>query len=155
MKLEECRIGGVPYYLTKNATKLVLMLVLALLLAVPKDIIFKDIGVLGTLFTLTVLPLFVFLNISIVADLAYIAIPATRLSEDYEKLVTDKAMDACNEHLEYINAISIKDKVRYISTTKEYASSLNEFNQKTAEYYNRVAEIELEIQDKELSNNEN
>lgn len=155
MKLEEYRIGGVPYYFTKNAPKLVLMLVLSLLFIVPKDMIFKDNEILGTVFTLAVLPLFLFLNISIVIDLAYILIPATRLSEDCEKLVTDKAMDACKEHLEYMNAISVKDRARYISTLKEYANSLSEFNQKTAEYYNRVAEIELEIHDKELNNNEN
>lgn len=151
MKLEEYRIGGVPYYFTKNAPKLFLMLVLPLFL----NMIFKDSEILGTVFTLAVLPLFLFLTISIVVDLVYILIPATRLNEECEKLVTDKAIDACKEHLEYMNAISLKDKVRYISTLKEYVNSLSEFNQKTAEYYNRVAEIELEIHDKELNNNEN
>ena len=152
MKLKEYKSRGIGYYLKQNRLRFVLIVVSMLMTLLHPESLFGD--AFGILYHMVFILVCVGLSVGIVPDMMYIALPAVRHANgDSEKLFSSSAVDACEKQLEYVNAVSVQDKVRYISNIESYKDSLNNIEPKTTEYYDKVSDIELEIHEKEVTSN--
>lgn len=152
MKLKEYKSRGIGYYLKQNRLRFVLIVVSMLMTLLHPEALFGD--AFGILYHMVFILVCAGLSIGVVPDMMYIALPAVRLAnEDSEKLFSSSAVDACEKQLEYVNAVSVQDRVRYILSTESYKESLNRIEPNTVEYYDKVSDIELEIHEKEVTSN--
>lgn len=155
MKLKEYKSRGIGYYLKQNRLRLVLIVVSMLMSVIHPETLLGDVSgikVISTLFRVVFTLLFACLSMGIVMDFMYMTLPAVRHANgDSEKLFSSSAVDACEKQLEYVNAVSVQDRVRYILSTESYKESLNNIEPKTTEYYDKVSDIELEIHEKEVT----
>lgn len=150
MKLKEYKSRGIGYYLKQNRLRFVLIVVSMLMTLLHPEELFGD--AFGILYRMVFILVCAGLSVGIVPDMMYIALPAVRLAnEDSEKLFSSSAVDACEKQLEYVNAVSVQDRVRYILSTESYKESLNSIEPNTVEYYDKVSDIELEIHEKEVT----
>lgn len=152
MKLKEYKSRGIRYYIKQNRLRFVLIVVSMLMTLLHPESLFGD--AFGILYHMVFILVCAGLSIGVVPDMMYIALPAVRLAnEDSEKLFSSSAVDACEKQLEYVNAVSVQDRVRYILSTESYKESLNSIEPNTVEYYDKVSDIELEIHEKEVTSN--
>ena len=152
MKLKEYKSRGIGYYIKQNRLRFVLIVVSMLMTLIHPEALFGD--AFGILYHMVFILVYAGLSIGVVLDMMYIALPAVRLAnEDSEKLFSSSAVDACEKQLEYVNAVSVQDRVRYILSTESYKESLNSIEPNTVEYYDKVSDIELEIHEKEVTSN--
>lgn len=152
MKLKEYKSRGIGYYIKQNRLRFVLIVVSMLMTLLHPEALFED--AFGILYHMVFILVCTGLSVGVVPDMMYIALPAVRLAnEDSEKLFSSSAVDACEKQLEYVNAVSVQDRVRYILSTESYKESLNSIEPNTVEYYDKVSDIELEIHEKEVISN--
>lgn len=157
MKLKEYKSRGIGYYIKQNGLRFVLIVIAMLMSVIHPETLLGDVSgikVISTLFRVVFTLLFACLSMGIVMDFMYMTLPAVRHANgDSEKLFSSSAVDACEKQLEYVNAVSVQDRVRYILSTESYKESLNRIEPNTVEYYDKVSDIELEIHEKEVTSN--
>lgn len=161
VKLEEYRQGGIEYYLKENKGKLLTMTVLLILLLMPKDFIGQMFNAVSedafsikignafqTVFILLITVIFCMNAIGLVMDIMYISLPIVQMNLKTENVVSQTAVLSLEDYAKEINVTTVSQKIRYLCQFDDYSETIHKLEPKTYSQYDKLTDIELEINEK-------